>query len=123
MSGNARPHRGWWLAPLIALCLWGAVAANLSAQDAPTTTAASSRSNRHNDARRERAFTVGLLLLAVVLLAGVGLLAGVLIWGARLRRVSRAPLPTVRKQDELWFLRARKKDVAGRPPSAENEDT
>lgn len=57
---------------------------------------------------RKRKAYAGLLALLGIALTGVGLAAMVLLWGARLRRVNRQPLPAADLKDELWFLRAGK---------------
>ena len=61
------------------------------------------------DKERERAAGIGFVLLAGIVSSGILLIAGVLIWGRRMRRISRqrtdgTPL------DPLWYLR-------GRPPA------
>ncbi|RPI81922.1 MAG: hypothetical protein EHM42_10050 [Planctomycetaceae bacterium] len=58
------------------------------------------------EARRKSALaTAGVLLLAVVIVLCVGLLASVLLLGARTRRLARQPLPEPCGRDEHWFLR------------------
>ena len=47
-------------------------------------------------------------MLAAILFGGTLLLALVVLWGNRTRRLARTPLPPVSKLDELWFLRPKK---------------
>lgn len=42
---------------------------------------------------------------AGIIFGGVILLALVVMWGNRTRRLARSPLPPVAKRDELWFLK------------------
>lgn len=78
-----------------------------------------------SDAReRKRKAYAGLLALLGIALTGVGLAAMVLLWGARLRRVNRQPLPAADLKDELWFLRAGKgaRDAGGEANDAESRE-
>jgi len=49
--------------------------------------------------------TAGLAAVAGIAIVGVGLGAGVMLWGARLRRLNRQPLAPTGRQDAFWFLR------------------
>lgn len=57
-------------------------------------------------ARRMLTFAFG--MLAAILIGGTLLLALVVLWGNRARRLARSPLPPVSKQDDLWFLKPKK---------------
>ena len=61
---------------------------------------------------RNRAYQVGVMMIGGILIAGVGLLALVIIWGHRVRRIARQPLPKVTQRDELWFLKHKKQEPA-----------
>jgi len=57
-----------------------------------------------------------------ILIAGVGLISLVMIWGNRMRRIARQPLPTVAPRDELWYLKNKKRDqtqTTGEPTAAD----
>lgn len=57
---------------------------------------------------KRQALSTGLLLLGGIIVAGTFLLALVVIWGNRARRLAQRPLPPVAKRDELWFLKPKK---------------
>ena len=42
---------------------------------------------------------------AGIVFGGVILLALVVMWGNRTRRLARSPLPPIAKRDDLWFLK------------------
>ena len=77
----------------------------------------------------EKAKNVGVVLLAGVAILGVFLMAMVLVWGNRVRRMTRRPLPTQCRGDELWYLRPKKQlpnrevEPATDLPPATDEDT
>jgi hypothetical protein len=59
-------------------------------------------------AARNRALSFGFVMLGVIIVGGTLLLALVVIWGNRTRRMALSPLPPVSKRDELWFLKPKK---------------
>ena len=67
---------------------------------------------------RKRAYA-GLMAVVGIAIAGVALLAVTILWGGRLRRENRKPLPTAELKDELWFLRTK----SGRTAADEPADT
>jgi hypothetical protein len=69
------------------------------------------------DPEKQRRAMAGLAALAGIAIIGIGLLAVTLLWGARLRRLNRKPLPNAPLKDELWFLRPPK------GPPAESSST
>jgi hypothetical protein len=54
---------------------------------------------------RRGAFFSGVVMLGGILICGVGLIAVVLLWGNRTRRMARQSLPKVAPRDELWYLK------------------
>lgn len=58
------------------------------------------------DANRQQIFTVGVMVLLGVTVAGLGLLMFVILWGHRVRRASRKPLPAAPRGDELFYLKS-----------------
>lgn len=57
---------------------------------------------------RQARVTAGLAAVAGIAIVGVGLGAGIMLWGARLRRRNRQPLAPTGRQDAFWFLRPSK---------------
>lgn len=63
---------------------------------------------------KKNAVWLALIMWAGIIFGGVILLALVVMWGNRTRRLARSPLPPVAKRDELWFLKPK-------PPADEIE--
>lgn len=57
--------------------------------------------------RKEGMATVAVLLLAGIAAIGVATIGIIVIWGFRVRRTIREPLPKTAKPDELWYLRSK----------------
>jgi hypothetical protein len=57
---------------------------------------------------RNQSLSFGFVMLGGIIVGGTLLLALVVIWGNRTRRMARSPLPPVSKRDELWFLKPKK---------------
>ena len=57
--------------------------------------------------RKEGMATVAVLLLAGIAAVGVATIGIIVIWGFRVRRTIREPLPKTAKPDELWYLRSK----------------
>lgn len=81
----------------------------LFAEEADTTIAAPKAENEADAApppkeQREKAM-IGLMVLVGIATAGLGLLALVILWGHRIRRISRLPLPQAERGDELFYLK------------------
>lgn len=57
--------------------------------------------------RKEGMATVAVLLLAGIAAIGVATIGMIVIWGFRVRRTIREPLPKTAKPDELWYLRSK----------------
>ena len=58
--------------------------------------------------QKERVATAAIFLLALVAFTGLALLALVIFWGYRTRRIARSPLPATRQGDPFWYLRPKK---------------
>ncbi len=65
-----------------------------------------------NRPSRKHAAMAGLLILVGVASAGLMLLALVVIWGRRVRRMTRKTLPKHSQVDDLWYLRPSKQTLA-----------
>lgn len=72
--------------------------------------------------RRERVVTGGMLLLAGIAAAGAALVGLVVLWGVRVRRVLRRPLPEQSARDNLWYLRPKKETPSGGARDASEAD-
>ena len=57
------------------------------------------------DEEREKAVTAAVYLFAGILFVGFVLIAFVVFWGARMRRIVRAKQPRPTAVDDLWYLR------------------
>jgi hypothetical protein len=71
---------------------------------------------------RQRTVATAVLLLLGIVGAGLILMLLVLLWGVRVRRIARAPLPGQSPVDPLWYLRPkppRKTRAAGRSPETD----
>lgn len=62
---------------------------------------------------RRRAYSMGVVMLGGILICGVSLVALALLWGHRMRRIARQPLPKVAPRDDLWYLKATDKPDIG----------
>jgi hypothetical protein len=103
------------------------LAATASAQDAaptPIDEAASQVTERKPiaddapDPEKQRRAMAGLAAIAGIAIVGIGLLAITILWGARLRRLNRKPLPKAALKDEFWFLKPPKGSVESAPTPA-----
>ena len=61
----------------------------------------------------EQLATIALYLLVAVTVLAVSMLILVMLWGVRVRRQIRKPLPAIKPTDPLWYLKAKK------PPEGE----
>ncbi len=107
------------------VCLLGTSARNLPAQElsppsppsatpnaAPSDKAKQAAEELSKDERKQKAVTLGLMILFCIALTGLGLLAVVIIWGHRVRRISRKPLPAAPRGDDLFYLKNDKQQKA-----------
>jgi hypothetical protein len=74
----------------------------------------------HDEAERRRTALIGLSAVAGIAILGIGLVAVIVIWAGRLRRINRKPLPEASLKDELWFLKPPKSPPEQGPPSVES---
>jgi heme/copper-type cytochrome/quinol oxidase subunit 2 len=76
------------------------------------------------DPQKKNAVWLAFMMWAGIIFGGVILLALVVMWGNRTRRLARSPLPLVAKRDELWFLKPKpptdEADSAGPSDSGSN---
>jgi hypothetical protein len=75
---------------------------------------------------KKQALTLGFIMLGCIIVGGTMLLALVVMWGNRTRRLARSPLPPVSKRDELWFLKPKKnadEDLDGEMKDTPNPGT
>lgn len=80
-------------------------AAEDRAGDKPDGQAAKTPAADELQKQRERAGSIGLVLLGLVVGVGVFLLAFTVIWGHRVRRIARHRAGAKSAIDELWYLR------------------
>jgi hypothetical protein len=62
--------------------------------------------------------TVAIYLLAALTVGTVSLMLVLMLWGSRVRREARKPLPAARPFDPVWYLKTKKK-----PPGEPNGQT
>lgn len=80
---------------------------------APANEPAKPTAETEDETEKQQRALIGLMALCGILIGGLGFLAVVMIWGARLRRMARRELPQQKTlQNELWFLK---------PPKGESE--
>lgn len=100
------------------------LSADASAQDAdsappsatePAATPSPTKTDPLEKAEQKRQAWAGLLAVAGIAIAGIGLATVTILWGARLRRETRKSSPPSAPRDDLWFLRPPKSP----PPSPE----
>ncbi len=96
-----------------------------STTDATDAQPESDRPAAPNAQLKINALSLGLVMLAGLIVGGAMFLALVVIWGNRARRLARRPLPPVAQRDELWFLKSKKdaEEAADRASSAASKDT
>ena len=58
--------------------------------------------------------TLTVYLLIAVTVGSVSLMLVLMLWGSRVRREARKPLPAVKRNDPLWYLKAKRK-IPGEP--------
>lgn len=123
------------LAALALLCL-ASVPSRADSTAAPRDSVAVEKRASSNTApaenfgrkQRQRNVAVALVMLVGIMFVGLALIALTILWGFRVRRIARAPLPKRKPVDPLWYLRPEKNrsqtDSAGpgtRPSHDETE--
>jgi len=68
-------------------------------------------------AEKELRITAGLAAVVGIVVLGIGLIAGILVWGSRLRRLTRQQSTPTPKGSEFWFLRNRSHPKTPAPPT------
>lgn len=92
-----------WL--LVALLALGLIPPTPAFGQAPEVERVEQQVETPEEKQKREAVVAGSLILILVVIAGIGLLAMVLILGRRMRRLTRQTLPGCKPQDDLWFLR------------------
>ena len=78
--------------------------------------------------RMERNLDIGTVLLGGIIILGILLIAIVMILGKQFRRIAREPLPNVKQNDPLWYLKEKPKaeesvDSENKTESNEDEES
>jgi hypothetical protein len=63
--------------------------------------------------KKNQTLSFAFVMLGCIIVGGAMLLALVVIWGNRTRRLAQSPLPPIAKRDELWFLKPKKDATDG----------
>lgn len=126
----ARSRIGW----LVAVCsMWLTTAATLGVavgQEAPANPdppevqepVESIPPTATDPLLKKKAVWLAFAMWAGIIFGGVILLALVVMWGNRTRRLARSPLPPIAKRDELWFLKPKPSADDAEPPPPVDSD-
>ncbi|MBI5757774.1 MAG: hypothetical protein HZA46_04575 [Planctomycetales bacterium] len=82
----------------------------------PAETAEQAVAEREHKAQIREELRRGFAILLVLVLLAVFVMMMFLLWGIRLRRRLRKPLPAIHKGDELWFLKPATQKPDDNPP-------
>lgn len=74
----------------------------------PASPAAAEFREPESSAEQQRTVTIAIYLLIALTVGTVSLLIILMLWGARVRRQVRKPLPTSSPKDPLWYLKTKK---------------
>jgi hypothetical protein len=134
-----RRDRGRWLpghVAALAAVMWLSqfAARGAPAVEAPGDTVDTTATAEHHSAgapgaaeplAKNQALMFAFVLLGCIIVGGAMLLALVVIWGNRARRMAQSPLPPVAKRNELWFLKPKKEaaDGTGGAPSDPDQES
>lgn len=121
MSRSSKPtivRRATLAACVLAAVVCGTAALGADSDVAKSKNVAKPANGEKPQDESKQAATIGFLLLAVITFTGLTLVALVVVWGHRVRRVVRGPLPAQSARDEFWYLRP-PKDRAEDGESAE----
>ncbi len=95
-----------WFPWVLAVLFLAAVPAQTMAETPPVS---SPEFRQPEDADSpERLVTIAIYLLVIVIVLSVSLLIVMMLWGVRVRREVRKPLPALRPSDPLWYLKTKK---------------
>ena len=72
---------------------------------------------------RNKAVVVGTAIIAVIAVAGLIMICLVAVWGRRIRKVIRQPLPNQSRGDELWYLKPKKQVAVESSEDFDDGDT
>lgn len=86
--------------------------------DGPPPTAAEFREPDGSD-DSVRTLTIAIYLLIALTVGVVSLMLVLMLWGARVRREARKPLPATKPNDPLWYLKSKNRPT-GEPPGPSN---
>jgi len=95
------------------------------ASAAPDDNHSSSERGAADPLAKNQTLMFAFVMLACIIVGGTMLLALVVIWGNRTRRLAQSPLPPIAKRDELWFLKPKKEppeDTATDGPNDPHQD-
>ncbi len=112
-----------WQAGLLGFFLLGSFPAEMVADSLPP--AKEFREAKSESAEKQRAITIGFYLLIALVIGVVSLMGVLMLWGARVRRLARKPLPNTSPNDPLWYLKGKSADSCEPPdplPDAPSEN-
>ena len=112
-----------WPTYLTRLLLVGFVLLVTATASAQTVDSATNNSPTPDDSVRNKAVVVGTAIIAVIAVAGLAMICLVAVWGRRLRKVVRQPLPNQSRGDELWYLKPKKQAVIEKADEFDDGDT
>ena len=75
-----------------------------------------------NREEKKRVVTVAFMLWWGIVFAGLGLLALIVLWGIRTRRIARIPLPAQSRTDDLWYLKSKNTNALDDSGESESDD-
>jgi hypothetical protein len=105
MEDVAMLAKNWMRYPLFLLAFAGLPGAPI-ADSAPP--AAAELDEPDSSEERQRMVTIGIYLLIALTVGTVSFLILLMLWGARVRRQARKPLPGTTPNDRLWYLKSKK---------------
>ena len=116
------PFRPFWLAFVVGVLALGGNVQAANAKSAPV--AKREFREPESDEQQQRVVTVAIYLLIALTVGIVSLLIIVMLWGARVRRQARQPLPSTRPNDPLWYLKGKnpKLNEPHRPPGVSDSN-
>lgn len=101
------------------VCAQESAATSVDGKAAARNSAPGAENAQVKSEQRRQAFA-GLLAIAGIAIAGIGLATVTILWGARVRRETRKSFTPTAPRDDLWFLRPPKSPP---PPGNESSDS